>query len=572
MLLSHLLARSQSASNPAPNTSRDNTEIVGLTADSRSVKAGYLFAALPGTGQHGINFVEEAISRGAVAILTEQEFAPPPSAATTAWIQDANPSQRLAKCAAEFYAPLPSQILGVTGTDGKSSIAFLAQALIEKVATTHKTTNPLRAGYIGTLGLLPDFKLFTKTPKLTTPDAVTLAQHLNALHRQGYDCVLLETSSHGLAQHRPDGLTFRAACFTGLGRDHLEYHKTTEEYFSAKQRLFTELLTPDGVAIFCAGRKGSNAIEQTLKETQQKIRCISYGLAADPKHSYAITSFQHQPEGAEVNFSLLGREHRCTLPLFTPFQAENLLAACLMACQALDGVAVSELLTLAKTLPSVPGRMERFKKNPASEIFVDYAHAPQAVEASLKALRSRLDSLNASANTSNASANTSANASTSTSTKSTARLLVVLGAGGNRDSGKRPAMGKAAAKYANTIFVTDDNPRNEDANTIRESVIAGAKTQAAPTSEIVNVAKGRQTAIENAISTLEAGDILAILGKGHETTQEVKGEFLSFDDRKVVRTLLGITNADSTDTDSTDRDSTDINPTDEDSKAGKGNS
>ena len=240
---------------------------------------------------------------------------------------------------------------------------------------------------------------------------------------------------------------------------------------------------------------------------------------------------------------------------------------------------------------SVPGRMERFKKNPASEIFVDYAHAPQAVEASLKALRSRLDSLNASANTSNASANTSANASTSTSTKNTARLLVVLGAGGNRDSGKRPAMGKAAAKYANTIFVTDDNPRNEDANTIRESVIAGAKTQATPTSEIVNVAKGRQTAIENAISTLEAGDILAILGKGHETTQEVKGEFLSFDDRKVVRTLLGITNADSTDTDftdtdtdidtdtdftdgdtDTDTDSTDINPTDEDSKAGKGNS
>ena len=357
MLLSALLDQTQPKTRAAI---RADVEIAGLTTDSRAVQAGYLFAALPGVKHHGIDFVGEALDRGAVAVLTELGVAPDKTSPPV-WIEDDNPARRLAQCAARFYAPLPSRVLGVTGTDGKSSIAFLAQALIEKVAGATKSQEALRAGYVGTLGLLPDFGLFATRPILTTPDAITLAQHLSALHKAGYDCVLLETSSHGLAQHRPDGLLFRAACFTGLGRDHLEYHKTSTQYLAAKQRLFTELLAEDGVAILCAGRTGSDAIKAALNTERKKSRCLSYGFAADPVRAYALTSFCHKADGAEVGFSLKGQAHTYTLPLFTPFQAENLLAASLMACQALDGVAVSALLDLAEDLPSVPGRMERFK-------------------------------------------------------------------------------------------------------------------------------------------------------------------------------------------------------------------
>ena len=505
MLLSALLDQTQPKTRAAI---RADVEIAGLTTDSRAVQAGYLFAALPGVKHHGIDFVGEALDRGAVAVLTELGVAPDKTSPPV-WIEDDNPARRLAQCAARFYAPLPSRVLGVTGTDGKSSIAFLAQALIEKVAGATKSQEALRAGYVGTLGLLPDFGLFATRPILTTPDAITLAQHLSALHKAGYDCVLLETSSHGLAQHRPDGLLFRAACFTGLGRDHLEYHKTSTQYLAAKQRLFTELLAEDGVAILCAGRTGSDAIKAALNTERKKSRCLSYGFAADPVRAYALTSFCHKADGAEVGFSLKGQAHTYTLPLFTPFQAENLLAASLMACQALDGVAVSALLDLAEDLPSVPGRMERFKG--AGEIFVDYAHAPQAVEATLKALRARLQAL------------------------SGGRLLVVLGAGGDRDAGKRPAMGKAAADYADAIFVTDDNPRSEDANAIRESVLAGASGR-----EVFNIQEGRRAAIERAVAKLKAGDILAILGKGHEATQEINGQFFALDDRAVVRELLQV--------------------------------
>ncbi|MGB0630642.1 MAG: UDP-N-acetylmuramoyl-L-alanyl-D-glutamate--2,6-diaminopimelate ligase [Alphaproteobacteria bacterium] len=454
-------------------------EITGLTADSRAVRPGFLFAALPGSAADGRDYIKSAIENGAAAILAPEDT-DAPAGADLIVAQDARAA--LAHMAAGFYGDQPDTIAAVTGTNGKTSVAHFTRQIWSALGNS--------AVSIGTLGLqMPDGSM---KPSLTTPDPVTLHADLAELSRQGVTHAVLEASSHGLDQRRMDGVRLKAAAFTNLTRDHLDYHGTVENYLAAKARLFANLLPDDGVAVLNADVPEFEALAALTRG-----RILTYGRKgtdlilheATPTHS-----------GTHITLTVLGRDIDLELPLAGAFQIYNVLCAAGLAigCGA-DAEAVTGCLG---SLQGVAGRMQLAGTVSGGSVYIDYAHTPDALENVLTALRPH----------------------------TRGRLIAVIGSGGDRDRGKRPLMGGISARLADLTIVTDDNPRSEDAAAIRAEILAAA----ADATEIGD----RSKAISTAISEIGDGDVVVIAGKGHETGQIVGDEVLPFDDLLVARAAI----------------------------------
>jgi UDP-N-acetylmuramoyl-L-alanyl-D-glutamate--2,6-diaminopimelate ligase len=453
--------------------------ITGLTSDSRKVKPGYLFAALAGTRTDGARFVKDAVARGAVAVMGTPALADDVEALGVRFIPDKNPRARLAHMAAAFHAGQPDTVAAVTGTKGKSSIvAFLREiwTALGKPAASLGTV-----GVVGPKGEIP--------LSHTTPDPVEIHQLLARLKQDGVDHLAIEASSHGLDQHRLDGVKIAACGFTNITRDHMDYHPTFSDYLAAKLRLFTDVVQDGGVAVVNADAAHAQAFIDAAEARGLKL--ITVGRHGDTIH---LDRREDRGGNQALTLHYQGKIFYVELPQAGEFQASNALVAAGLAI-GLGGNPVKVFEAL-EHLKGAPGRMEKVAiAKSGAPIYVDYAHTPDSLEKILEALRPH-----------------TAN-----------RLHVVFGCGGDRDKGKRPLMGAVAVKLADDVIVTDDNPRTEDAATIRSEILAAAKGAR----EIGD----RALAIRTAVAELKTGDVLVLAGKGHETGQYVMGEVLPFSDR-----------------------------------------
>ena len=465
-------------------------DITGITADSRAVRPGMIFAALPGVRADGRGFIADAVARGAAAILAPEGTAWPTDAPLRPLVTSPDPRRALALMAAAFYGAQPECVVAITGTNGKtSSVDFLRQIWRDAGR---------KAASLGTLGLIAEG--LPPGPSLTTPDPVALHENLARLARDGVAAVAMEASSHGIDQRRLDGVRLAAAGFTNLTRDHLDYHGTMAAYSAAKLRLFETILPEAAPAIAMADMEAEALAALRDIATRRRLDLQLVGVGGD---ALALEAARPLPEGQEITFRMAGARHEVLLPLPGRFQADNALLALMLAIAT--GVAEQSAMAALAQLQGVRGRMERAAILPnGAAIYVDYAHTPDALTRLLAALRPHV----------------------------AGRLHVLFGAGGDRDPGKRPLMGRAAAEAADRVWITDDNPRSEDPAMIRAAVMAGC-----PEAED---AGAREEAIAKAMGALGPGDVLAVAGKGHESGQEIAGIIHAFDDVAVVRKLAGV--------------------------------
>lgn len=460
--------------------------IVGITADSREVRPGYLFAALPGSATDGARFVPDALARGAVAVLAKPDADLPALPPGVRLIEDDNPRRRFAMMVAEFYSAQPSRAVVVTGTNGKTSVADFTRQIWTLLGR--------RAGSLGTLGVLaPEVR---HSGSLTTPDPVSLHRTLARLAASGIDRLALEASSHGLAQHRLDGIRLTAAAFTSFSRDHLDYHPDEQSYLAAKLRLFSELLPAGYPAVVCADDAAASAVAEVCRRRKHDLAL--YGRGGD---RIRIEDIESGTADQVLTLRFFGSRSRVRLPFLGQFQALNVLCAAGLAVGA--GEAPDDVLGVLDQLVGVPGRMQEVARTASgAPIYVDYAHKPEALENALSSLRPHCRG----------------------------SLWVVFGCGGDRDRGKRPMMGEIAARLADKVIVTDDNPRSERPEDIRAEIMAGC-----PRADEIG---DRREAIAAAVAGLGADDVLLIAGKGHEQGQIVGGRVLPFDDAVVARKVV----------------------------------
>lgn len=449
-------------------------EILSLTEDSRKVSAGTLFAAFKGATSDGYDFIPKAIAQGASAILTERAFQ-----ADIPVIVVENPRAAFGEIAAKFYAPLPENIVAVTGTNGKTSTVHFVRQLWYLMG--------LKSASLGTIGVIENEQI-THDGAMTTPDTVTLYKTLHELKQRGINHVAMEASSHGLHQSRLAGLELVAGAFTNLTRDHLDYHGTMEAYFEAKALIFNQVKNAAVV-------NADIAEFPKLKAITKHLQLIDFGKNAEILKVKHIT-----PTHSGLTIHLNGEA--LELPLLGLFQAENLLCAIglLMGC----GVDFNAIKLLLSKLTPVTGRMEKVGEKNGAPVIVDYAHTPDALEKLLHAARPHAKN----------------------------KIILLFGCGGDRDKGKRPIMGKIAATLADEIIVTDDNPRTEDAATIRREVLAGCPNAM----EIPD----RAIAIQTAIQKAGAGDIVVLAGKGHESYQIIGATKHHFSDKETAQNVLAI--------------------------------
>ncbi|MDL2172089.1 MULTISPECIES: UDP-N-acetylmuramoyl-L-alanyl-D-glutamate--2,6-diaminopimelate ligase [Asaia] len=464
-------------------------EIHGITADSRAVRPGMIFAALPGVAVDGATFIPQALAQGASALLASDAVTP---AFSVPCVSSSSPRHALALMAALLAGPQPAHIAAVTGTNGKSSTAdFLRQFW-------SMSGNP--AASIGTLGLISDIPV-EAPPPLTTPDAVSMAQTLAQLKAAGINHVALEASSHGLDQHRLDGVRLGAGGFCNLTRDHLDYHGTMDAYRTAKLRLFADLLPDGAIAAFNADMDAQTVTALRDLAQARRLKPRSVGEQGETIRLLNATPLPH---GQIVSLALFGEKlPDLTIGLTGRFQVDNVLLAASMIWAQDDQARGT--LDLIPHLQGVRGRAElAVTLDNGAGVYVDYAHTPDALDHLLHSLRPHAQN----------------------------RLIVVFGAGGDRDRGKRPLMGGIAAKLADLAIVTDDNPRSEDPASIRAAIRA-----ACPDALEIG---DRRAAIAAALSEARLGDVVVVAGKGHESGQTVAGVTTPFDDRAVIRELAGV--------------------------------
>jgi UDP-N-acetylmuramoyl-L-alanyl-D-glutamate--2,6-diaminopimelate ligase len=463
-------------------------EVAGITADSRQVVPGDLFAALPGVKVDGRRYIAEAVERGAVAVLAPDGTDWPPGVPPRPLILDAEPRRRLARMAAALAGPQPKTVVAVTGTNGKTStVEFLRQLW---------TDAGLRAASLGTLGVIAPG--FDPGPGLTTPDPVTLAETLAGLARTGVARAAIEASSHGLDQYRLDGVTLAAAGFTNLTRDHLDYHGSEAAYRRAKLRLF-ETLLPGGSPV--VANADMDAVTLAALHDLAARRGMDLRTVGSAGTALRLVRTTPRPDGQVLTVERAGVVRDIVLTLPGRFQADNALMAAALA----EVLGLHDALDRLPALRGVRGRLELAARLPnGAAVYVDYAHTPDALERLLSALRPH----------------------------TAGKLHVVFGAGGDRDRGKRPLMGAAAAKFADGVIVTDDNPRSENPAAIRAAV-----REACPAARDIG---DRTQAIAAALEMLGPGDVLAVAGKGHEQGQTIAGTVIPFDDVSVVRHLVGL--------------------------------
>lgn len=454
--------------------------VTGLSVDSRLTKQGHLFAALPGSLQHGAEFIQYAKRMGAVAVLTDAkgaQIAADELADMTVVVVD-DPRMALSYAAAAWYDGQPETMVAITGTNGKTSVASFTRQIWEAMGL-----NAVNFGTTGVEGCV------TAPLMHTTPEPITLHALLRDLADQDVGYAAMEASSHGLAQRRLDGVRLKAAGFTNFSQDHLDYHVDFEDYFNAKAGLFQRVLPSDGTAVINIDDPRGEDMSAIATARGHRLLWIGQDERADLR----ILGQRYDTSGQDLRFSWRGEVHMARLSLIGGFQAGNVLLAAGLVIAA--GGKSEHVFKVLDALKTVRGRMElaATRKNGAS-IFVDYAHTPDALKTALGALRPHV----------------------------MGRLIVVFGAGGDRDRTKRPLMGQAAAEFADVVYVTDDNPRGEDAGLIRADVMIGCPNA----TEIGD----RAAAILAGVDALGPGDTLLIAGKGHETGQIVGDDVLDFND------------------------------------------
>jgi UDP-N-acetylmuramoyl-L-alanyl-D-glutamate--2,6-diaminopimelate ligase len=456
-----------------------DSTVSGFAIDHRKVSRGTVFGAFRGSTFNGEDFIADAIKHGAVAVVAS----PDAKVEGVPHIADANPRRLFAQLAAKFYAPYPATSVAVTGTNGKTSIVEMTRQMWRMAGH--------RSASIGTLGVTThDDQVKTG---LTSPDIVTFLSNMAGLQRMGISHVAYEASSHGLDQYRSEGVPLKAAAFTNFSRDHLDYHDTMEAYFEAKMRLFDEVLPEDAVAVVWTGDPKSGEVIERVK--RRGIRLLTVGPGGE---TIGLADQKPTPLGQVLMIEHAGKTHRLALPLIGAYQAANVLVSAGLVL-ATGGEFAPTLSAMARVAP-VPGRLERAVISRAgAPVYVDYAHTPDAIEAAIEALRPHVEG----------------------------KLIILFGAGGDRDKGKRPEMGAVASRLADVVIVTDDNPRTEDPAKIRAEILASAPGA-------VEIG-GRREAIAEAVRMAGAGDIVLLAGKGHETGQIVGKRVLPFDDVQVAR-------------------------------------
>ena len=456
-----------------------DSEVTGFAIDHRKVARGSVFGAFNGAVFNGEDFIGSAVDRGAVAVVARPEA----KVDRVPHLADPEPRRLFADLAARFYAPYPETVVAVTGTNGKTSTVEMTRQIWRMLGH--------RSASIGTLGVTTsDDQVKTG---LTTPDIVTFLINMAGLKRMGMSHVAYEASSHGLDQHRAEGVALAAAAFTNFSRDHLDYHGTMEEYFEAKMRLFEGLLSAGKPAVVWTDDPKSD-------EVMDRARHAGHELLTVGRRGETIRLVEQTPTalGQTLMLEHGGKSHRLALPLIGAYQASNVLTAAGLVL-ATGGEWNATFSAMQRVAP-VRGRLERAVISRAGvPVYIDYAHTPDALEAAIAALRPHVEG----------------------------RLITVFGAGGDRDQGKRPEMGAVASRLSDVVIVTDDNPRSEDPAVIRSAIMAGAPAA----TEVA----GRREAIAEAICIARAGDIVLVAGKGHETGQIIGDRVLPFDDALVAR-------------------------------------
>ena len=462
-----------------------------ITSDSRKVSNGAMFIAVKGAASDGSQFISSAISNGASIIVSE---APPPQVLNNdiGYIQVKDSRRAVYQIASNWYARQPEYVVAVTGTDGKTSTADFFRQIC--------TLAGKKSVSIGTLGVIGSIREY---PALnTTPDPILLHEMLSELAGESVTHASLEASSHGLDQFRLHGARIHTAAFTNLTRDHLDYHGTMEAYFAAKLKLFTEVMEPGGTAIINADSSYFEPIAHAVKTRGATV--LSYGKSG---HDFVILNMHPSDTGIAVQSKILGNTRDFILPMIGSFQVYNFLAALGMATAC--GISVDKTLENIHLLKGVSGRLEQVAAHPVNgaNIYIDYAHTPAALENILKLVRPHVQN----------------------------KLHVVFGCGGDRDKGKRPQMGLAALQYADAVIVTDDNPRNENPESIRAEIL---KPLSGEQLQNLKTIADRKEAIAFAIHSLQKGDGLVIAGKGHERSQIIAGKSYPFDDAEVARNVV----------------------------------
>ena len=461
-------------------------DVKGLAVDSRAVKPGDLFFALAGSKTDGSRFIDSAIAAGAVAIAGDHA---PQGDARVPFVVTPNPRRALALAAARFYPRQPATIAAVTGTSGKTSVAAFTRQIWERLG--HASAS------IGTIGLVSPKRAVYGS--LTTPDPIALHRQLDEIAGEGVTHLAFEASSHGLDQFRLDGVRIAAGGFTNLTRDHMDYHPDVAHYLAAKLRLFRDLVPPGGAAVISADHDCSQEVIDAARA--RGLRIIAVGRNADGAGE-GIRLVDATVEGFAQKLKLdhRGRNYTIKMPLVGEFQIENALVAAGLAIGT--GSEPSAVLATLEHLEGAKGRLEQVGEHNGAPIFVDYAHKPDALAKALQALRPY----------------------------ARRKRVVIFGAGGDRDAGKRPIMGAIAAENADHVIVTDDNPRSESPDAIRAAILAAAKG--------ANEIGDRAEAIRVGISALQPGAVLLVAGKGHETGQIVGDKVLPFSDHEAVAAAL----------------------------------
>jgi UDP-N-acetylmuramoyl-L-alanyl-D-glutamate--2,6-diaminopimelate ligase len=458
-------------------------EAEGVTADSRKVKPGFLFVAIAGAKADGAHFARQAVNAGAIAVAAEQR--PEALSDAVAFIRVNNPRRTLALAAAKFFPRQPKTIAAVTGTSGKTSVAAFTRQIW--------STLGYQAASIGTIGVVsPKGERYGS---LTTPDPIELHRTLDQLAGEGVTHLALEASSHGLDQHRLDGVRIAAGAFTNLSRDHLDYHPTIEAYLAAKLHLFENLIVAGGTAVIGVDDCYAGQVVDIAKKRGLKIIAVGEHGADIKLVSGSIDGFAQM-----ITVAHDGRTYKVRLPLVGAFQVQNAGIAAGLAIAT--GAEPARVFAALEKLTGAKGRLELAGTRNGAPIFIDYAHKPDALKKALESLRPY----------------------------ARGKLIVVFGAGGDRDTGKRPIMGRIAAENADRVIVTDDNPRSENPAAIRAAILADAPGAA----EISD----RAEAIRTAIAELEAGDALLIAGKGHEAGQIIGDRTVPFSDHGAVAAAL----------------------------------
>ena len=463
-------------------------DISGLAYDSRKVRPGYLFAALPGVNFHGNQFVAEAEASGAVTILTNEEVQ-----TTLPRIYVDSPRLALARLSS-VYCGDPSQYLklfGVTGTNGKTTSTFLLRSALEAAGW--------QCGLLGTVKY--SGSQFSSTANLTTPESLDLQKMLAAMVTEGCDSCVMEVSSHSLIQNRVAACTFEAVIFTNLTQDHLDYHKTMEDYFQAKWMVFENTICNTKIAVI---NKDDPYGQRILKQRKGLgLKSVSYGF--DESADYRISDWQSTSQKADITIQHGSAQTFLTTPLIARFNAYNVSGV--FAALHSSGIEADKISAGIENMKQVPGRLERIHHGQPFLIFIDYAHTDDALRQILQTLRPYTEK----------------------------RLVILFGCGGDRDRGKRPLMGAVAGQLADAVILTSDNPRSEDPNRIIEDILEGVKRSGNKNVEII---LDRREAIQHAIKNLNAGDTLLLAGKGHENYQIIGAEKFHFDEREILAESL----------------------------------